>query len=72
MREILEGDTDYVLLVTLRSLGGPVLVHLKLVGKDESIRWAADRAVPLADLEQIQLQLATELSQEASKAITSS
>ena len=72
MREILEGDTDYVLLVTLRSLGGPVLVHLKLVGKDESVRWAADRAVSLADLQRIQLQLARELSKEAARVMTSS
>ena len=72
MHEILEGETAYVLLVTLRSQGGPVLVHLKLVGKDESVRWAADRALSLSELEQIQLQLARELSKEAARVMTSS
>jgi DNA-binding winged helix-turn-helix (wHTH) protein len=53
---------DYVVFVTLRSQGGPVLVHVKLVGPRGWVRWASDQTMTLDALERDQLRIAAELS----------
>nr|AEH26529.1 lysine decarboxylase transcriptional regulator [uncultured Acidobacteria bacterium A12] len=70
--QIMAGGTEYLVLVTLRSLGGPILVHVKLVHASGWVKWAADRSLPLDQLEREQLRLATELSKQVADAITRS
>jgi len=61
---ILQGGIDYVVFVTLRSLGGPVLVHIKLVDRTGFVRWTSDRQLPLDQLQREQLAMAGELSRQ--------
>jgi DNA-binding winged helix-turn-helix (wHTH) protein len=61
---ILQGGIDYVVFVTLRSLPGQVLVHIKLVDRTQFVRWTSDRALPLDQLQREQLPLAAELSRQ--------
>ena len=70
--QIMAGGTEYLVLVTLRSLGGPILVHVKLVHTSGWVKWAAERSLPLDQLEREQLRLATELSKQVADAITRS
>jgi hypothetical protein len=60
---------DYVVFVTLRSLGGPVLVHVKLVGPSGWVRWASDQTMTLDVLQRDQLRIAGELSRALVKVI---
>ncbi len=64
MGAILQGGIDYVVLVTLRSLGDRVLVHIKLVDRTQFVRWTSDRALPLDQLQREQLAMAGELSRQ--------
>jgi DNA-binding winged helix-turn-helix (wHTH) protein len=66
---ILQGGIDYVVFVTLRPLGGRVLVHVKLVDRTGFVRWASDRALPLDQLQREQLALAGELSRQVVREI---
>jgi DNA-binding winged helix-turn-helix (wHTH) protein len=52
----------YVVFVTLRSAGGPALVHVKLVGPGGWVRWTIDRVMPVEELTQQTLPLAAEVS----------
>lgn len=61
---ILQGGIDYVVFVTLRSAGGPVLVHIKLVDRTGFVRWTSDRQLPLDQLQREQLAMAGELSRQ--------
>jgi hypothetical protein len=61
---ILQDGIDYVVFVTLRSLGGPVLVHIKLVDRTGFVRWTSDRQLPLDQLQREQLAMAGELSRQ--------
>jgi DNA-binding winged helix-turn-helix (wHTH) protein len=61
---ILQGGIDYVVFVTLRSLGSRVLVHIKLVDPEGFVRWTSDRALPLDQLQREQLAMAGELSRQ--------
>jgi hypothetical protein len=72
LEQIRAGGTEYVVLVTLRSLGGPILVHVKLVHSTGWVKWASEHAMPLDQLEREQLRLATELSKQVADAITRS
>ena len=53
---------NYVVFVTLRSAGGPALVHVKLVGPGGWVRWTSDRVLPVDELTQQTLPLAAEVS----------
>jgi DNA-binding winged helix-turn-helix (wHTH) protein len=53
---------DYIVYVTLRSLGGPVLVHVKLIGPGGWTTWTSDRTMTVDELERAPLRLAEELS----------
>ena len=66
---ILQGGIDYVVFVTLRSLGGQVLVHVKLVDRTGFVRWASDRTLPLDQLQGEQLAMAGELSSQVVREI---
>jgi DNA-binding winged helix-turn-helix (wHTH) protein/TolB-like protein len=70
LHEILRRGTEYVLFVTLRSAGGSVLVHLKLVDRTGAVSWASDRVMPLDQLEREQLTIATEVSKQVATRIT--
>jgi DNA-binding winged helix-turn-helix (wHTH) protein len=61
---ILQEGIDYVVFVTLRSLGGRVLVHIKLVDPTGFVRWTSDRELPLDQLQREQLAMAGELSRQ--------
>jgi len=65
-----QAGIDYIVLVTLRSLGGPVLVHVKLVGPGGWVRWTFDRAMTVEELERAPLRLAEELSKPLVQRIT--
>jgi DNA-binding winged helix-turn-helix (wHTH) protein/TolB-like protein len=68
MEEIGRSGVGYALLVTLRSAGGPVLVHVKLVRCTGGwVVWASDRALPLDELEREQLRIAGELSKQVAR-----
>jgi DNA-binding winged helix-turn-helix (wHTH) protein len=69
MGAILKGGIDYVVLVTLRSLGDRVLVHVKLVDGAQFVRWTSDRALPLDQLQREQLAMAGELSTQVVRQI---
>lgn len=58
----LQSGIDDVVFVTLRSLGGRVLVHVKLVDHTGFVRWTSDRVLPLDQLQREQLAMAGELS----------
>jgi DNA-binding winged helix-turn-helix (wHTH) protein len=58
----LDAGFDYVIYVTLRSLGGPVLVHVKLIDHAGWVRWTSDRAMTFEELERAPLLLADEFS----------
>jgi DNA-binding winged helix-turn-helix (wHTH) protein len=62
MDAIHQAGVDYVALLTLRSLGGPVLVHVKLVGPRGWLEWTSDRTMTLDALERDPLLLAGEWS----------
>ena len=66
---ILQDGMDYVVFVTLRSLGGQVLVHIKLVDRTGSVRWASDRELPLDQLKRTHLAMAGELSRQVVRQI---
>ena len=66
---ILQDGMDYVVFVTLRSLGGHVLVHIKLVDRTGSVRWTSDRELPLDQLQRTQLAMAGELSRQVVRQI---
>ena len=66
---ILQGGIDYVVFVTLRSLGNRVLVHVKLVDRTGFVRWTSDRERPLAQLQGEQLAMAGELSRQVVREI---
>ena len=66
---ILQDGIDYVVFVTLRSLGGPVLVHIKLVDRTGFVRWTSDRQLPLDQLQREQLAMAGELSTQVVRQI---
>ena len=66
---ILQGGIDYVVFVTLRSLGGRVLVHIKLVDRTGFVRWTSDRELPLDQLQRTQLAMAGELSRQVVREI---
>jgi DNA-binding winged helix-turn-helix (wHTH) protein/TolB-like protein len=70
LHEILRRGTEYVLLVTLRSAGGSVLVHVKLVDRTGAVSWASDRVMRLDELEREQLTIATEVSKQVATRIT--
>jgi DNA-binding winged helix-turn-helix (wHTH) protein len=59
---ILQDGMDYVVFVTLRSLGSRVLVHVKLVDRTGFVRWTSDRELPLDQLQREQMAMAGELS----------
>jgi DNA-binding winged helix-turn-helix (wHTH) protein len=69
LHTILQGGIDYVVFVTLRSLGGPVLVHIKLVDRTGFVRWTSDRALPVDQLQREQLAMAGELSRQVVREI---
>ena len=71
LHEAQDAGIDYVVLVTLRPLGGPVLVHVKLVGPGGWVRWTSDRAMTVEELERAPLRLAEELSKPLVQRITS-
>lgn len=66
---ILQDGIDYVVFVTLRSLGGPVLVHIKLVDRTGFVRWTSDRVLPVDQLQREQLAMAGELSRQVVREI---
>jgi DNA-binding winged helix-turn-helix (wHTH) protein/TolB-like protein len=66
---VLQSGIDYVVFVTLRSLGGRVLVHVKLVDRTGFVRWASDRELPLDQLQREQLAMAGELSRQVVREI---
>ena len=66
---ILQGGIDYVVFVTLRSLGGRVLVHIKLVDQTGFVRWTSDRELPLDQLQREQLAMAGDLSRQVVREI---
>ena len=66
---ILQDGIDYVVFVTLRSLGGRVLVHVKLVDRTGVVRWVSDRELPRDQLQRTQLAMAGELSREVVREI---
>ena len=59
---IQQAGIDYVVLLTLRPLGGPVLVHVKLVGPGGWVRWTTDREMTVEELARAPLRLAEEFS----------
>jgi hypothetical protein len=67
-----QAGIDYVVLVTLRSLGSRVLVHVKLVDRTGFVRWTADRALSLDQLQREQLAMSGELSRQMLGAILGS
>jgi DNA-binding winged helix-turn-helix (wHTH) protein len=66
---VLQGGIDYVVFVTLRSLGGQVLVHIKLVDRTGFVRWTSDRTLPLDRLQREQLAMAGDLSRQVVREI---
>ena len=66
---ILQDGIDYVVFVTLRSLGGPVLVNIKLVDRTGFVRWTSDRVLPVDQLQREQLAMAGELSRQVVREI---
>ncbi len=61
---IVKSGIDYVVLVTLRSAGERVLVHVKLVDRTGFVRWTSDRTLPLDQLQREQIALSGELSKQ--------
>ena len=55
--------------MTLRSLDGRVLVHIKLVDRTGFVRWTSDRELPLDQLQREQLAMAGELSRQVVREI---
>jgi DNA-binding winged helix-turn-helix (wHTH) protein len=66
---VLQSGIDYVVFVTLRSLGGRILVHVKLVDHTGFVRWTSDRVLPLDELQREQLAMAGELSRHLVRGI---
>jgi DNA-binding winged helix-turn-helix (wHTH) protein len=64
LHAILQGGIDYVVFVTLRSLGGQILVHIKLVDRTGFVRWTSDRELPPDRLQREQLAMAGDLSRQ--------
>jgi hypothetical protein len=62
--EMANDGIEYAVLVTLRSLDGPVLVHIKLVHYTGWVKWASDEVVPLEQLRRDQLKIAAKLSRQ--------
>lgn len=69
LHEVLGGGIDYVVFVTLRSLDGRVLVHIKLVDHTGSVRWASDQVLPLDQLQREELAMAGALSRQLARQI---
>jgi TolB-like protein len=63
---------DYVVMVTLQSTGGSVLVHVKLVDTSDSVMWVSDRILPLDQLQREQLATAGALSKGLAREILGS
>jgi DNA-binding winged helix-turn-helix (wHTH) protein len=69
LKDISDIGAEYFVQVTLRSAGGPILVHSKLAHITGWIIWTSDRVLPLPELEREQLRLAGELARSVAHEI---
>jgi DNA-binding winged helix-turn-helix (wHTH) protein/TolB-like protein len=70
--DMLKLGIDYVVMVTLQSTAGSVLVHVKLVDTSDSVMWVSDRILPLDQLQREQMATAGALSKGLAREILGS